>query len=352
MKIAICEHLTASYWGGGEKEMFELANGLVEMGHDVEVYSVPYTLESRRKVDRRLIYRGRIPYHEGLVNLIRADVAYVMYHPFAWANFVTTSPKIASFHSQIWFSRDRAGYGLIPRAAAFLNDRLLERELRGYEGVHVHYPSVRDSIGRMAPSHPRIYTIQHFVDTEVFRPNGGKFEDKFTVLFVGRPVWQKGYDLFVKLAHELPSERCQFVLAGGSLDDQRIRSMGLVTDPEMLSSIMNHAHLVVAPQRVETTACKSVLEALSCGTPVAMMPRLADPRFESCESLFGTDNYKGLREVVLNIYQKWKAGKYDERLLGGNARRFILENFSYKSTIKEYESMLKDVAKGGTYEGA
>jgi glycosyltransferase involved in cell wall biosynthesis len=348
MKIAICEHLTASYWGGGEKEMFELANGLVEMGHEVEVYAVPYTLESKRKVDRRLIYRGKIPYHESLVNLIKADVAYVMYHPLAWANFVTTAPKIASFHSQIWFSTNRAGYGFIPRAAAFLSDRLLERELKGYKGIHVHYTSVGDSIARMAPSHPRIYTIQHFVDTEVFRPNGGKFEDKFTVLFVGRPVWQKGCDLFVRLAHEFPSERCQFILAGGSLDDQRIRSMGLVADPESLSSIMNHAHLVVAPHRVETTAGKSILEALSCGTPVAMMPKLVDPRFENCESLFETDSYNDLREVVLGMYQKWEAGKYDEKRLGGNARRFVLENFSYKSTIKEYESMLRDVADGTT----
>src|SRR5579863_6051531 len=185
MKVAICEHLTASYWGGGEKEMMELASGLDDLGHDVEVYALPYTLESKRRRDSGSIYPKGIRYHERPLSVIRADVAYFMYHPFARFNFITRAPKIASFHSQIWFNRKREKYGIIPKAAARLSDSLLSRELSHYDAVQVHYPAVRREVERRAPGHPPTYTIEHFLDTDVFQPRGRKPADKFRVGFVG-----------------------------------------------------------------------------------------------------------------------------------------------------------------------
>ena len=346
MKIAICEHLTASYWGGGEKEMYELAMGLKQLGHEVEVYALPYTLENRRKVDRSLIYDGGIPYHEGLIHPVKADVCYLMYHPFSWLNFPTSAPKIASFHSQIWFSPDRRGYGLVSRTAALLNDHLLERELSRYDAVHVHYPATAREIEWRAPRHPRIHTIEHFVDTDVFRPNGGKVNDKFHVLYVGRPVWQKGFDLFVRLAHDLADERSQFSFVGGETQDERITSYGLVNDPESLAKIMGDAHIVVSPQRVERTVVgRSVLEALSCGTPVVLMTKPVDPPLGDCESLFTTDNYGSLRSTVREFYRTWRSGGYDEARLSSRARQCVVENYSLGSTIRRYESMFEDVIR-------
>jgi len=346
MKIAICQHLTASYRGGGEREMYELATGLKRFGHEVEVFAIPYTLENRRKVDRRLIYNDEIPYHEGIVRPIKADVCYVMYHPFAWLNFQTLAPKIASFHSQIWFGTDRKGYGLISRTAALLNDHLIQRELNRYEAIHVHYPATAREIERRAPRHPKMHTIEHFIDTEVFCPNGGKGNDKFNVLFVGRPVWQKGFDLFVRLAHDLADERSQFSFVGGESPDDSIRSYGLVNDPKSLAKIMGGAHVVVSPQRVEQTVVgRSVLEALSCGTPVVAMSKLIDPPLGDCESLFTTDSYGSLRSTVREFYRNWRLGGYDEGKLSSKARRCIVENYSFESTLRRYESMFEDVVR-------
>ena len=346
MKIAICEHLTASYWGGGEKEMYELAKGLRRSGHDVEVYALPYTLENRRKVDRSLIYDGEIPYHERAIHPVDADVCYFMYHPFAWLSFPTRAPKIASFHSQVWFSRDRRGYGLVPRAAALLNDHLLERELGKYDAIHVHYPASAGEIGRRAPNHPQIYTIEHFVDTDVFRPNGGKGNDRFNVLFVGRPVWQKGFDLFVRLAHDLADETSRFSVVGGEAQEDGITSYGLVRDSRSLAKIIGEAHVAVFPQRVETTVVgRSVLETLSCGTPAVVMAKWLDSPLNDCGSLFLTDGYASLRSVVEGFYRTWRTGAYDETRLSGQARRVIVENFSFESTIRKYENMFWNVAR-------
>ena len=324
--------------------MYELAMGLRQLGHEVEVYALPFTLENRRKVDRNLIYNGEIPYHEGVIHPIKADVCYVMYHPFSWLNFPTSAPRIASFHSQIWFGSDRKGYGLVSRTAALLSDHLLDRELSKYDAVHVHYPATAKEIERRAPRHPRIHTIEHFVDTDVFRPNGGKVSDKFHVLFVGRPVWQKGFDLFVRLAHELADERSQFSFVGGESPDERVMSYGLVKDPKSLAKILGDAHVVVSPQRVEKMVVgRSVLEALSCGTPVVAMSKSVDPPLDDCESLFTTDNYGSLRSTVREFYRTWRNGGYDEARLSSQARRCVVENYSIESTLKKYESMFENV---------
>ena len=195
--------------------------------------------------------------------------------------------------------------------------------------------------------HPTIYTIEHFIDTDVFRPNGGKVNDKFHVLFVGRPVWQKGFDLFVRLAHDLADERSQFSYVGGESLDENITSYGLVNDAKSLAKIMGEAHVVVSPQRVERTVVgRSVLEALSCGTPVIAMTDLIDPPLGDCESLFTTDSYGSLRSTVREFYRNWRAGGYDEAGLSYKARRCIVENYSLESTLRRYESMFEDVAGG------
>ncbi len=323
--------------------MFELASGLVRLGHEVEVYATPYTLEGRRKVDRSLIYRDFLPYHEGVLNLVKADVAYMMYHPFAWANFVTKAPRIASFHSLVWFSRRREGYGLVPRTAAFLNDHLMQRELRRFSAVHVHYPQIAREVDRRAPSHPKTYTIGHFIDTEVFKPNGGKAKEKFTVLYLGRPVWQKGFDLFVRLAHELPEGETQFIFVGGETNDRRITSLGLIRDSKTLSETLSGAHLVVSPQRVVTIG-KSSLEALACGTPVAIMTDSLDSPLRECGSVIRTNDYASLSNAVKQVHKEWRTGAYDEAALSGEARKCVVENFSFQKTIAQYEAMLREVA--------
>jgi glycosyltransferase involved in cell wall biosynthesis len=345
LKIAICEHLTASYWGGGEKEMHELATGLSLLGHEVEVYAVPYTLENKRKVDRSLIYNDGIDYHERLVGPIKADVAYMMYHPFAWANFITRAPKVASFHSLIWFTEDRSGYGPLSRAAAFLSDRLIGRELDRYDAVHVHYPTIARELRRRAPGHPRLYTIEHFIDTDVFKPNGPKASDKFRVGFVGRGVWQKGFDLFLRLAHETAEDDIEFFYVGGDLEDKKVKSMGLLRDAESMASFYGSVHMIVSPERVRTVG-RSVLESLSCGTPVAIMTKSIDMPLSGCESLLTSDSYEGLKELVMDAYHEWAGGGYDEVKLGAAARGCVVANFSHSPTILKYDCMLREVAAG------
>ena len=276
--------------------------------------------------------------------MVKADVVYLMYHPFARMNFITTAPTVASFQSQIWFNDHRDQYGIIPRTAAFMSDLLIHREVGHYDALHAHYPFIKREIDSRAPRHPPIYTIEHFLDTEVFKPNGGKRADKFRVLYAGRPVWQKGFDLFVRLAHELSGDSVEFLFVGGTVNDTKVKSIGLLQDQRQMAKVLDSANLTVSPQRIETSPGRSVIESLSCGTPVVVMTRHIDPPLADCESLFKTGDYRELRNIVLDGFSKWKSGAYDQERLSVAARQCILKNYSLQVTLGKYERMLAEVA--------
>jgi glycosyltransferase involved in cell wall biosynthesis len=329
-----------AYWGGGEKEMYQLATGLTSLGHVVEIYALPYTLENRRKMRVANLLCDGIKYHEGPLHVVEADVVYSMYHPFSRFNFITRAPIVASFHSQIWFNKNRKGYGYVPRVAAWLSDRLMQKELSGFAAVHTHHPSLKEEIEIRAPSHPPIYVIGHFLDTKTFRPMGTK-NDRFTVLYVGRPVWQKGYDLFENLARELNPSGMRFEFAGGWGDGAPIESLGLVSNEGKLAKYMSDAHIVVSPTRIESIAGKSILEALSCGTPVVTTSQ-TDTSLAGCDSVFRVEDYNGMKETILYLYDKWKNRSYEE--VTTCARPCALKDRSIESTLGKYEQMLTNVA--------
>jgi glycosyltransferase involved in cell wall biosynthesis len=122
--------------------------------------------------------------------------------------------------------------------------------------------------------------------------------------------------------------------------------MSIVTDARDLARIMGEAQLVVSSQRVDTAVVgRFVLEALSCGTPVVVMARPVDPPLGDCESLLTTENYGSLRSTVREFYRNWGAGGYDEERLSSQARRCIVENYSFESRLRRYERMFEDVVR-------
>ena len=320
--------------------MFDLAQGLRNLGHEVDIFALPYTLENKRKMNLGSLFNDGIKYHEGPLHVINADVVYSMYHPFSKLNFITRAPTIASFHSQIWFKRERGGYGYVPKIAGSLGDYLMRKELTGFAALQTHYDIQRRMIETIAPRHPPIYVIGHFLDTERFKPTGVK-KDTFTVLFVGRPVWQKGFDLYSKLAVELAPLGMRFQFAGGVTEKSQIESLGLISDESRLAQLMSEAHVVVSPTRIELASGKSVLEALSCGTPVITTSRI-DPPLTDCRCLVEVADYSMTKEAIIKIRQKWNDGTYDE--FASCARRCVMKDLSKEPTIKRYERMLLEVA--------
>jgi glycosyltransferase involved in cell wall biosynthesis len=206
---------------------------------------LPILLEGKPKINPKEKLED-ISYSEGFHHNIKADVTYVTYNPLSFLNFNIHGPKIAGIHSEAYWQNPNLRYGKYPLVANIVNRFTSYGELRRFNAVHC--------LNNLYPvNHPRIFTIPDFVDSEFYRPL--KKSDEFTVAYASRQVWQKGFDIFSKLASHL---------------DCRVKVSGNIFESDM-PSFLSDAHVVVAPSRVDTFGL-AIVESMMCGTPVVTSP--------------------------------------------------------------------------------
>jgi len=250
MKIAFAHHLSLSYFGGGERFIVEFANELVKRGHEVSVYALPFLLDGVAKVEPKGLLADGIRYVEGLWHKVEADVTYVTFHPLNWLSFKTGRPRIAGIHAQSYWSKINLKYGLLPNLANLVNRFVGGFEFKRFDAVHV-------VTNVYHVGHPRVFFIPNFVDAEKFRPADMK-DDVFSVAFLGRAVWQKGYDVFQVVKEKLPS-------------DISVRVSGGQIPEDALPSFISQSHVVLVPSRVDTFGL-SIVESMLCETPCITTP--------------------------------------------------------------------------------
>jgi glycosyltransferase involved in cell wall biosynthesis len=134
-------------------------------------------------------------------------------------------------------------------------------------------PAIVEDLRSRGFKNPRLWT--RGVDKETFTPVGNKFprpSDKPVFLHVGRLAVEKNVDEFLKL--DLPGEKW---VAGDGPERARlektykdIRWFG-VLDGLTLASLYRSADVFVFPSVTDTFGLV-MLEAMSCGTPVAAYP--------------------------------------------------------------------------------
>ncbi len=309
--------------------MCELANELVVRGHDVEVYSLPFLMGSKPKVNPLSVLQG-VPYHEAWTHKIDTDVAYTFYHPLSSLNFRIKGKKIASFHSEALLMRSvNPSYGLVPLVASLGTRVIGPLELRTFDAIHTHHPHQMN--------HPRTYNLPGWVDTNVFRPSGKK-DDQFTVLFSGRALWQKGWDIYLALARRMKNLGIKFLYVGGAVRDEAIHSLGFQSSMLALSQVYNSSHVLMDPVRADTFG-RVAVESMSCGTPVITSPSIAHKGL-NLPFVFGStlDEYE---DSILEMRSLWSSGQgYD--LLSQECRKAATA-FDFKNVVSQYERMFSEV---------
>lgn len=272
-----------------------------------------------------------LSYSEKWKHQIKCDVAYVFYHPLCTYNFQIKGKKVASFHSEAFLKKVvPLKYGIIPILASY-GTRILEPlELRGFDAVHVHFP--QDTI-----KHRRIYTIPHWVDTDTFRPGWCK-DDTFTVLYVGRAVWQRGWEAFLRIAKVLKSLgiKCRYV--GGYVAEKAVESLGYISNPVMLSMAYGTSHVLLNPSAVDGGG-KAVMESLACGTPV-IARRTTEIDYLKLPVIDSRQENEFIQSV-LKIKEIWESSS--EYVNVSRKCRSSVEKFSYEAVIGMFENMFKEV---------
>lgn len=203
----------------------------------------------------------------------------------------------------------------------------------------------------------RIEVIPNGLDTEVFKPMHrqearerlGIPSDKPIVLFGAQSMMdpRKGWDLLRDALRSLKRPCTLLVFGGGSVViDQAphvmVRSLGAITDDEVLASAYSAADVFVCPSR-EDNLPNTVAEALACGTPCAVfavngLPDMVEHRMNGW--LAKPFDSAGLAEGI-----RWLVEHPQPDQLRQAARGKAVSDYSLTVMGDRYMALYEDVRK-------
>lgn len=348
MKVALATPIDLRSFGGTERKLVEIAEGLVKKGCDVSIHALSYA-HPRRKVKISQVIRSLkrlgIEYYEAKRHKVTADVAYVVYAPLIWRKFKLNCPSIAGLHSPLLFSSNDGittflnPFFTIKRYSSFkymatfwLSNLIKNLDLAGFNAVR--------ALSRVFKvKHRYVYYVPEWVDSKVFRPRSDGKDDNFTVFFSGRHHWEKGFDVFLKVATTLKERGfgMRFMCTGKSAGPAE--GLGFADD-ETLVETYSRSHVVLYPSRMDTFG-NVIVEAAGCGTPVITTSIPAHVSLGL--PLIYADNIRECVEGVVRIYNMWTEHTSEYNEFARKHREWILK-FDTNEVFPRFERMLREVA--------
>jgi glycosyltransferase involved in cell wall biosynthesis len=259
-----------------------------------------------------------IPYTESLHHYIKADVVYITYNPLSWFNFKTSTPRIAGIHAHAYWLPPHPNYGILPNIANIVNRFTSYFELRRFNAIH--------TVTNIYPiNHPNVHYIPNYVDSKKFIPC--KKDQDFSVTFISRNVWQKGWDILKKVKN-LINPKILFNISYGQVPENN------------LPFFIGKNHVTIIPSRVDTFGL-SIVESMMCETPVITTP-LSTHKALELPTLYATYPEEFVEKIytVKNLWQTKKEYNELSRLCRISALRF-----DKKRIIDKLENMFKEVVK-------
>ena len=346
MDVALATPISLRSFGGAERKILEAAKLLAEKGNNVSIYALPFTHSSGSKVKMNDLFKElNVEYHEGKHATVKADAAYIIYAPIVWRMFKFSCPTVAGLHSPLLFpSRDgiktfsnpisvRKYYRSPVYALSFWFSFVLKNwDLSAFEAVRILTPYFNIK-------HKRIFCIPDWVNSEIFKPKSKQKSENFIVFFAGRHHWEKGFDVFLRVASLLNKKRynINFICTGRGFGP--VEGKGFLSDEE-LAQAYSEAHLVLYPSRMDVLSA-TILESSACGTPVATTPISAHLLNLP---LFYATTVKEFVDIVIKVYNLYFNGREKYYRLS----RELHEKAMYYSTDKvfpKFEFMLKSVSE-------
>jgi len=156
--------------------------------------------------------------------------------------------------------------------------------LKGFNKILAQSEVSKDEMVKIGVPAEKIDVFSHWVNRRRFK-SGSKvefkkqlgWEDKFTVLYVGRLIPQKGIDVFLKVV-EKTKEQINFKIIGNDglklpkvkKAEKKFKNLDYIGRVSYgdLPPYYAAADVFVYPALYEEDMSRAILEALSCGTPV------------------------------------------------------------------------------------
>ena len=194
-------------------------------------------------------------------------------------------------------------------------------------------------------------SIPNCLDTELFSPKDqNKIRlslklppKKKLILFAGANTQdvRKGFVYFRKALEELSQSANDFevLIFGKSRSDSfasfpvPVNYLGTITDPEDMVSAYNAADVIVVPS-LEDNLPNTIMEALSCGTPVVGFKTGGIPEMIDHQENGYLSEAKSSESLATGI--KWVLENNKEGVLSNHARQKVLQLYTEKIVVEQY----------------
>lgn len=200
--------------------------------------------------------------------------------------------------------------------------------------------SAQEIIGLGLPKE-KVGTFKYWVDLTKFKPlnvtrKKRGLPERFTVLFVGRLIKEKGIDILIEAARRW-DKRIQLVVIGTGPKEEDIKRAQRLNkniiflggvDQDSLSYYYNVSDLLVVPSISEEGFGRVIIEALACSLPVVAADRgsIHEVVDESVARIFYPDP-KHLKDLVEYLFQHTA----DLNHLKKNARKYAERQYSERN---------------------
>jgi glycosyltransferase involved in cell wall biosynthesis len=124
----------------------------------------------------------------------------------------------------------------------------------------------------------------------------------------------------------------------------KVRQLNMITSPDELAEVYSLADVFVLPS-VEDNLPNTVMESLSCGTPVVAFNTGGMPEMIDHEQNGYLAEYKSATDLAKGIYEMLYIEKKKEEELATNARNKVLAEFNNKKVADQYIEIYRSVVK-------
>lgn len=167
-------------------------------------------------------------------------------------------------------------------------------------------------------------------------------KNKINLLFAGRLVEQKGFDLIIDLFNTLDEKEKEkfhiYAFGNGELEKLVNKNMPITIYKPItnINEIYKYFDYLIMPSRFEGLPLVS-LEASASNLPViaSYSPGLKETLPTDWELFFKNESVEDLKNLLIDILDN----KYDKDLLSLKSNAFVKENFDLESTVEKYKQL-------------
>lgn len=213
--------------------------------------------------------------------------------------------------------------------------------IESYLSPNQHFISISNNQRQGAPDLPYAATVYNGIDTSFFTPNG-KAEDY--LLYVGRIVPEKGVKEAIQIAinsdsrlyiigNVRPSDAWYFDMHIKPYLSDKILYLGYM-ERSQLVKYYQKARALLMPIQWEEPFGLSMVEAMSCGTPIIAMRRGSIPEVvEHGRTGFIAGGIGEMAESVHNL----------DAIKRADCREQVVQHFSTEQMVDGYETAFRDL---------